>query len=169
MRCGDDEQTKEKVTEHNKTNKLHCLSPRANYTDRATAACRRSDCQLLRIEGKVTEHNVLISSNEYLASSVCYHCYYVIRIFSRTSSINCDQNQFQFSRHLLWHKISSLINSQTPVFTQVVYWALNECSTFLENVRNTFANMRSYFCYLRVTLEMNPETRIGFHVCLCYW
>jgi hypothetical protein len=25
--------------------KLHGLSPRANYTDRATAACRRSDCQ----------------------------------------------------------------------------------------------------------------------------
>jgi hypothetical protein len=35
----------------NKTNKLHGLSPRANYTDRATAACRRSDCQLLRIKG----------------------------------------------------------------------------------------------------------------------
>jgi hypothetical protein len=34
-----------------KKNKLHCLSPRANYTDLATAACRRSDCQLLRIEG----------------------------------------------------------------------------------------------------------------------
>jgi hypothetical protein len=31
--------------------KLHGLSPRANYIDRATAACRRSDCQLLRIEG----------------------------------------------------------------------------------------------------------------------
>jgi hypothetical protein len=31
--------------------KLHGLNPRANYTDRATAACRRSDCQLLRIEG----------------------------------------------------------------------------------------------------------------------
>jgi hypothetical protein len=31
--------------------KLHGLSPRANYTDRVTAACRRSDCQLLRIEG----------------------------------------------------------------------------------------------------------------------
>jgi hypothetical protein len=30
---------------------LHGLSPRANYTDRATAACQRSDCQLLRIEG----------------------------------------------------------------------------------------------------------------------
>jgi hypothetical protein len=27
--------------------KHHGLSPRANYTDRATAACRRSDCQLL--------------------------------------------------------------------------------------------------------------------------
>jgi hypothetical protein len=27
------------------------LSPRANYTDRATAPCRRSDCKLLRIEG----------------------------------------------------------------------------------------------------------------------
>jgi hypothetical protein len=34
-----------------KTNKLHGLSPRANYTDRATAACWRSDCQLLRIKG----------------------------------------------------------------------------------------------------------------------
>jgi hypothetical protein len=31
--------------------KLHGLSPLANYTDRATAACRRSDCQLLRIKG----------------------------------------------------------------------------------------------------------------------
>jgi hypothetical protein len=28
--------------------KLHGLSPRVNYTDRAIAACRRSDCQLLR-------------------------------------------------------------------------------------------------------------------------
>jgi hypothetical protein len=31
--------------------KLHGLSPRVNYTDRATAACRRSDCQLLRKKG----------------------------------------------------------------------------------------------------------------------
>jgi hypothetical protein len=30
---------------------LRGLSPRANYTDRATAACRRSWCQLLRIRG----------------------------------------------------------------------------------------------------------------------
>jgi hypothetical protein len=36
---------------HSKTNKLHGLSPRANYTDRATAACRRSECQLLQIKG----------------------------------------------------------------------------------------------------------------------
>jgi hypothetical protein len=35
----------------NKTNKLHGLIPRANYTDRATAACQRSECQLLRIKG----------------------------------------------------------------------------------------------------------------------
>jgi hypothetical protein len=35
-----------------KKTKLHGLSPRANYTDRATAACRRSDCQLLRISGQ---------------------------------------------------------------------------------------------------------------------
>jgi hypothetical protein len=34
-----------------KTNKLHGLSPRANYIDRATAASRRSNCQLLRIKG----------------------------------------------------------------------------------------------------------------------
>jgi hypothetical protein len=34
-----------------KKKKLHGLSPRANYTDQATAACRRSDCQLLRIKG----------------------------------------------------------------------------------------------------------------------
>jgi hypothetical protein len=31
--------------------KLHSLSPRANYTDRETAACRRSDWKLVRIEG----------------------------------------------------------------------------------------------------------------------
>jgi hypothetical protein len=31
--------------------KLHGLSPRANYTDRATAVCRKGDCQLLLIEG----------------------------------------------------------------------------------------------------------------------
>jgi hypothetical protein len=31
--------------------KLHGLSPRANNTDRATAASRRSGCQLLRIKG----------------------------------------------------------------------------------------------------------------------
>jgi hypothetical protein len=30
---------------------LHGLSPRTNYTDRAAAAFRRSDCQVLRIEG----------------------------------------------------------------------------------------------------------------------
>jgi hypothetical protein len=34
-----------------KTNKLHGLSPRANYTDRATAASQRSGCQLLQIKG----------------------------------------------------------------------------------------------------------------------
>jgi hypothetical protein len=31
--------------------KLRGLSPRTNYTDRETAACRRSYCQSLRIEG----------------------------------------------------------------------------------------------------------------------
>jgi hypothetical protein len=33
------------------TNKLHGLSPRANHTDRATAACRRNDCQLFADKG----------------------------------------------------------------------------------------------------------------------
>jgi hypothetical protein len=33
-----------------KTNKLCGLSLRANYTDRVTTACRRRQCQLLRIE-----------------------------------------------------------------------------------------------------------------------
>jgi hypothetical protein len=37
------------ATKTKQKNKLHGLSPRANYTDRATAAWRRSDCQLLRI------------------------------------------------------------------------------------------------------------------------
>jgi hypothetical protein len=31
--------------------KLHGLSPRANYTDRATADCRRSNCQHLADRG----------------------------------------------------------------------------------------------------------------------
>jgi hypothetical protein len=34
-----------------KKTKLHGLRPRANYSDRATAACQRSNCQLFRIEG----------------------------------------------------------------------------------------------------------------------
>jgi hypothetical protein len=34
-----------------KKTKLHGLSPRANYTDRATAACRRSDSQLFADKG----------------------------------------------------------------------------------------------------------------------
>jgi hypothetical protein len=38
-------------TKQKNKNKLHCLSPWANYTDRVTAASRRSDCQLLRIKG----------------------------------------------------------------------------------------------------------------------
>jgi hypothetical protein len=33
--------------------KLRGFSPQASYTDRATAACRRSQCQLLRIDGVV--------------------------------------------------------------------------------------------------------------------
>jgi hypothetical protein len=40
-----------RITSMNMLKKLHGLSPRANYTDRATAACRHSNCQLLRIEG----------------------------------------------------------------------------------------------------------------------
>jgi hypothetical protein len=40
------------LTSDNKK-KLHGLSPGANYTDRVTAACRRSHCQLLRIEGSM--------------------------------------------------------------------------------------------------------------------
>jgi hypothetical protein len=34
-----------------KKTELHGLSPRANYTDRATAACRGSDCQLFADRG----------------------------------------------------------------------------------------------------------------------
>jgi hypothetical protein len=34
-----------------KKTKLHGLSPRANYTDRPTATCRRSDCQLFADRG----------------------------------------------------------------------------------------------------------------------
>jgi hypothetical protein len=37
-------------TDYTNKNKLHGLSPPANYTDRATATCRRSDCQLLLIK-----------------------------------------------------------------------------------------------------------------------
>jgi hypothetical protein len=39
------------MSTRNVQNKLRGLSPQANYTDRATAACRRSYYQLLRIEG----------------------------------------------------------------------------------------------------------------------
>jgi hypothetical protein len=38
-------------TEHDKQNKLRGFSPQANYTDRATAACRRTLWKPLRIVG----------------------------------------------------------------------------------------------------------------------
>jgi hypothetical protein len=41
----------DKKQNRTKKTKLHGLSPRANNTDRATAVCRRSDCQLLWIKG----------------------------------------------------------------------------------------------------------------------
>jgi hypothetical protein len=40
----------DEATEINKKTKFRGLSPRANYTDRATEVCRRSKCRLLRIE-----------------------------------------------------------------------------------------------------------------------
>jgi hypothetical protein len=40
-----------KLTNDTKRKNLHGLSPRVNYTDRATAACRRSDCQLFADSG----------------------------------------------------------------------------------------------------------------------
>jgi hypothetical protein len=51
MKVAEDSGGQEGVTERGKKKELHGLGPRANYTDRATAACRRSDCQLLRIKG----------------------------------------------------------------------------------------------------------------------
>jgi hypothetical protein len=51
--CKDDVTGYKSLDAINKTNKnkLHGQCPWANYTDRATAACLRSDCQLLRIKG----------------------------------------------------------------------------------------------------------------------
>jgi hypothetical protein len=45
-----------------KNTKLRGLSPRAKYSDRATAACRRSYYQLLRIEGAQYFSENLVSS-----------------------------------------------------------------------------------------------------------
>jgi hypothetical protein len=39
------------------------FSPQANYTDRATAACRRSYCQILRIEGVTSAQRVPTAVN----------------------------------------------------------------------------------------------------------
>jgi hypothetical protein len=39
------------VLHHTNKKILHGLSPRENYTERATAACRRSDCQLFADRG----------------------------------------------------------------------------------------------------------------------
>jgi hypothetical protein len=43
--------TTKQIIHKTKKTKLRGLSPRANCTDRAAAASRRSYCQLLRIEG----------------------------------------------------------------------------------------------------------------------
>jgi hypothetical protein len=47
---GDSDLFKAGILVRRNKKKLRGLSPRENYTDRATAASRRSDCQLLRIK-----------------------------------------------------------------------------------------------------------------------
>jgi hypothetical protein len=64
---------------------LRGLSPRANYTDRATAACRRSYCQLLRIEGAtwssiattILNYSRLLPFCTFAAACVRVLCVYV--------------------------------------------------------------------------------------------
>jgi hypothetical protein len=65
------------ITATKKQNKLHGLSPRANYTDRATAACRRSDCQLVRIKGNNSYRNIK-SDSEYTSYNGAFHEWSVI-------------------------------------------------------------------------------------------
>jgi hypothetical protein len=52
-----------------KKEKLHGLSPRVNYTDRATAACRRSDCQLLRgqRDGSLRPYSQFLDRSRYFS------------------------------------------------------------------------------------------------------
>jgi hypothetical protein len=55
---------------HRLKTKLRALSPWANYTDRATAACRLSYCQLLRIEGATWSARLIRLPLKYSSSSV---------------------------------------------------------------------------------------------------
>jgi hypothetical protein len=46
-------EAKKLIGRRKQTNKLHGLSPRANYTDRATAACRRSERRRHKYENNI--------------------------------------------------------------------------------------------------------------------
>jgi hypothetical protein len=68
-----------------KSTKLRGLSPRANYTDRATAACRRSKCQLFAGRGcsvvGATDPDGLIF--DFLDRSRCFFFQVAPQLYSR--------------------------------------------------------------------------------------
>jgi hypothetical protein len=68
-------------------NKLYGLSPRANYTDRATTGCRRNDCQLLRTEGVTWSANRLYALANRLCTLVNRLCALVNRLYALVSRL----------------------------------------------------------------------------------
>jgi hypothetical protein len=67
-------------------NKKHLggLSPQANYTDRATAACWRSYCRLLWVEG--VAYSAQWISTAINLSFLDWSCYFLIQVASQLSS-----------------------------------------------------------------------------------
>jgi hypothetical protein len=90
--------------------KLHGLSPRANYTDRATAACRRSDCQLLRIESATWSAWRIppaVFSRFSRQEPLLFHLFYL-----------CYKNASTLNGWLLDARVPSLIHKSENIYLQ---------------------------------------------------
>jgi hypothetical protein len=112
----------------------HGLSLRVNYTDRATAACRRSDCQLLRIEGATW--------SAWQIPTAVFSVFYT----GATTFLSSSSSSFT-NAQLLWRRLSVERKSKHS------YHAATETYSFMGDL-----------LYLRRNLFVSPIIRILFRI-----
>jgi hypothetical protein len=115
-----------------KQNKLRGLSPQANYIDRAAAACLRSYCQLLRVEG------VAWTAQRIPTAVFSVFCTGAATISSRSSSIVLARLSGPRSRPTTTQKSGSAGNRTRDI------WICSQETTTPQNCKQVLFTSRTY-------------------------